>query len=191
MAREPIEFERVVGRHVRSRLGADTKVFHYGDDDGTHDVFLISGSNFPCGGVTSYGTFGLSNQPQDFHGKPVFVEILGACASATARFDNLITSCASESMKNGTPAVYGAAMENILDQYELSETLHHVTFVAPFLWEGFEPLDALGRQVHWLLALPISNAELDYLRANGIDALEDRFEAGQIDIYDIGRPSVI
>jgi antitoxin YqcF len=189
--REPAEFERQLGRHIRAQLGAKTKVVRYGDDDGRQDVFLVSALDVPCAGVTTFGTVGLSNRSQQFHDKEVFVEVLGACASATSRFDNLIASCAFASLKGGTSVVYGGIIENILDQYQLSARLRHVTFVAPFLWAGFEPFDVQGKQIHWLAAVPISDAELKYLREEGIDALEDLFEKNQINLYDIDRRSAL
>ncbi|MBC2035444.1 suppressor of fused domain protein [Listeria booriae] len=45
--------------------------------------------------------------------------------------------------------------------------------------------------ITWLLLIPISKSELEYLSDNGIDALESLFEAGQIDIFDINRKSML
>ncbi|WP_410524173.1 suppressor of fused domain protein [Ralstonia pseudosolanacearum] len=41
-----------------------------------------------------------------------------------------------------------------------------------------------SKKVHWLLAVPISDAEHAYLRDHGLDALERAFEDRQIDIFD-------
>jgi len=39
--------------------------------------------------------------------------------------------------------------------------------------------------------VPISDAELEFLEKNGSEALENKFIEQQIDIYDLGRNSVI
>jgi antitoxin YqcF len=189
--RDPTESERLLGRHIRATFGGTTRVVGYGDDDGRQDVFLVSAEDIPTRGVTSYGTVGLFNTPQPFQDKRVFVEILGACASATRPFANLIGSCVFESRKNGTPVVHGGVMPGILDQYEMSNTLRHVTFVSPFLWDGFKPFPLEEKEIHWLLALPISDGERGFLGANGIDALEALFEERQIDLFDINRLSAV
>jgi len=115
------------------------------------------------------------------------VELLGACAAALLQFDNLVASCVFESMKNGANIAYGSFIENILDQYRLSSTLRHVTFVAPILWDGLDKAVVGEKTVYWLLMLPLSDSELTFLKQNGIDALEKVFEKMQIDIFDINR----
>jgi len=189
--RQPNPFELALGRHVRARLGTATRVIRYGDDFGEYDMFLASGTDFPDAGVSSYGTIGLSNHPQDFSGRSVQVELLGACATATPNFDNVMASCVFEHIRNGTPIIFGSAIESLLDQYAISANLRHLTFVSPFLLDGFEPAEIEGQQVHWLLAVPIADAELALLHDKGIDALEDAFEQAQTDIFDINRRSAV
>lgn len=187
--RKPTEYETAVGRYVRSQFGDKTKVIRYGDDTGKEDVFLASGEDVPVEGVTSYGTVGLSKYIQHSGTTPVHVELLGACATDVPVFANVVTSCVFDHIHNGTNIAYGSYIENILDQYAISTTLRHVTFVAPFLWEGFAAREIVDVKIHWLLVLPISNAELVFLESNGVEALENLFEQKQIDIYDINRPS--
>ncbi|MHA6861728.1 suppressor of fused domain protein [Ralstonia pseudosolanacearum] len=81
-------------------------------------------------------------------------------------------------------------MQNVLDMYKLSFTMKHFLFTSPFLWEEFNGVDFGDKKVHWLLAVPISDAEHAYLRDHGLDALERAFEDRQIDIFDINRDSV-
>ncbi len=189
--RQPDSFELATGRYIRARLGAATRVVRYGDDHGEHDLFLVSGLDHPNSGISSYGTVGLSKRPQRLGENTVNVELIGACATATPHFDNVMASCVFEHVRNGTPIVYGSAIEGVLDQYSISASLRHVTFVAPFLFEDFGPATIEGVKINWLLAVPIADAELALLREKGIDALEDRFEKAQIDLYDIDRKSCV
>jgi hypothetical protein len=48
-----------------------------------------------------------------------------------------------------------------------------------------------GRQVHFFWLLPITKAERDFKVANGLDALEDRFEEGGIEYWSAHRRSVV
>lgn len=176
---------------MRSAFGAETKVVRFGDDDGVSDCFVVSGANCPVEGVTSYSSVGLSRTAQRVGSAEVKVEVVAACASDTPHIDNLVASCVFESVKNRTSIIYGAQIPDIVDQYGISRTLRHVTFVAPFLWHGLGKLEVDGQIIHCLLMLPISDAEQAYLKRHGIESLEALFDEAQIDIYDINRSSVL
>lgn len=187
----PSAFERDLGRAIKHEFGLATKVVRFADDGGVNDCFIVTGSDCPIKGVTSYGSVGLSREAQKAGAADVKVEILAACASETPHIDNLLASCVFDSAKNGSNVIYGACILDIVSQYRISHTLKHVTFVAPFLWQGLNKLMVDDQAVHCLLMLPISDSEKQYLESHGIDSLENLFNESQIDIYDINRPSVV
>lgn len=121
----------------------------------------------------------------------VKVEIAAACASDTPHIDNLLASCVFDSIKNGTNIAYGAHIPDIISQYNISRTLKHVTFVAPFLWQGLNKLMVEEQVIYCLLMLPISETEKRYLESHGINALESLFQKLQIDIFNINRQSAL
>lgn len=186
----PSAFERDLGRAIRSEFGAATQVVRFGDDGGANDCFIVTGTDCPISGVSSYGSVGLSRKAQKVGTTDVRVEILAACASITPHIDNLLASCVFDSVKNGSNIIYGACIPDIVSQYGISRTLKHVTFVAPFLWQGMNRLTVDGQAVHCLLMLPISDSEKNFLQGHGIEALENLFNEKQIDVYDINRPSI-
>lgn len=76
--------------------------------------------------------------------------------------------------------------------YSVSKTLHRMYFVPHFLWDmQFEPLDLQEKTVHWLQAVPISQAEYQFSIEKGCSALDDIFERREIDVFDLHRISVI
>lgn len=130
--------------------------------------------------------------PFDFRGISLSVELLGACASSTEGFDRVISSCAIECIKNGTPLPIESIIPEVISQYGLSDTMRHVILAAPFLWDGFEAALSLDKlTVHWLMAVPISESEMQFCKASGFESLEAEFLEHQIDIFDLSRPSVI
>lgn len=187
---QPTSREIDIGRFARSVFGGETAVRRFGDDDGKASLFLASGMDCPIAGVTSYATVGLSNCAMEYDGREVRVELVGACASTIPGFSNVIASCAIERIKNGTPITYGSSIAGILDQYNLSDSMRHLTFVAPFLWDGFVAGAFEDITVHWLQAIPISDGELQLLKSEGVDRLERLFEQAQIDVFDINRATV-
>ena len=187
----PTAYEVELGKFVRAKFGQSTKIVRFADDDEKNDVYIATGHDHPIDGVTSYGSIGLSNHEQSSGSTPVRVEIVAACASSTSSIDNLVASCVFDSFKNSSNISYGGCISDVVSQYGISNTLKHVTFVAPFLWDDFDRITLGDRIVHCLLMLPISDAERDYLTNRGIDALERIFDEKQIDIYDINRRSAL
>ncbi len=56
--------------------------------------------------------------------------------------------------------------------------------------ENFRTAEA-GHEVHFLWLIPITRPERDFKKANGLEALEQRFDAAQFDYLNPARPSVI
>lgn len=105
--------------------------------------------------------------------------------------DNLVASCVFDVRKNGSRVMYGSFIEDIVRQYDISKTLKHVAFVSPFLWADLNKIEIDHTPVYFLLMLPISDAEMSFLKEKGIDALEKQFGEKQIDIFDINRSSAM
>jgi hypothetical protein len=130
---------------------------------------------------------------RDASGKefPGRLEIAGACASQSELFANVISAAAFCVMRTNWLCRPGTVMRGYVHEYFSTTTVPHLYFTAPFLWEdSLKTLDCESKRVSWLLAVPISDAELAYLSQHGDDALETLFEREQIDIFDLDRPSV-
>jgi len=115
-------------------------------------------------------------------------------AQEDAEFENVISTCAFNLIKDGMPIFPGRIFPRVVELYDgLSDTLQHIMFVTPFAWADHNPQTRMfaDRNVTFLQALPISQAEMDYAAENGPDQLEELFEEGQIDVYDIDRDSVV
>jgi hypothetical protein len=122
---------------------------------------------------------------------PARLEIAGACASADEFFANILASAAFCIMRTKRLYFPGSVMPNYVREYYSTTTVPNLYFTAPFIWEdSLKTLDCGTKKVSWLLAMPISDAEQDYLNEHGDDALEDLFEKHQIDIFDLTRTSV-
>lgn len=148
----------------------------------------------PYHGVTSYSTVGLSDVPLLVDGKefPARVELVGACDSSTGAFANVLTTAAFFVINTGWVPRPGGVFPGILDMHNASPTMRNLLFVPPFLWNpNLETLKLSDRTVAWLQEVPISDAELRFAREQGSEALEDKFVEAQIDVFDIGRSSVI
>jgi hypothetical protein len=161
----------------------------------SEEVPILRAPDCPVAGATTYCSVGLSSVPQMVGNRPVPVELIGACASSVESFAEVVASCVVTRMVTGANFVYGTVIEDLRALRAISPTLRHVALVAPFLWDSFggglAKDRAGGRDIYWLMALPIADEERDFLRGNGIDALESRFEEAEIDVLDINRPPAL
>jgi len=189
-SRELSPLQRAVALHSQEVLGEQAEIYTYASDDGLLELPVLVAPDNPAFGASTFATIGLSDHPQPNYGSMVRLELIGSCDTPVPEFGQMLSSCVFECLKNERPINYGVVFENLLDRYGVSDTMKHVTFVAPFLWDGLTKARLLEHDVLWLLALPISDEERAYIKAHGIDALEKRLEAADVDITDITRASV-
>lgn len=69
--------------------------------------------------------------------------------------------------------------------------MKHIYFTTPFLWNNLPGLELEDKVITWLMAIPISDNEFDFLIQNGSESLEGLFEEKNINIFDINRKSII
>jgi antitoxin YqcF len=122
---------------------------------------------------------------------PTRLELAGVYATADQFFTSILASAAFCIIR--TQGLYspGSVMPGYVREYYPSTTVPHLYFTAPFLWEdALNTLNLAIKRVDWLLVMPISDAENDYLKMHGEEGLEDLFKKCQIDIFDLTRPSV-
>jgi antitoxin YqcF len=188
------EENKTIAKTLVKVFGGKPSVNFWWDEPETTSVALLKCENAPEKGINSYATVNLSDHPLIMDGKeyPARVEIVGACAASAEEFPNVLTTCAFNIIKDKWFVAPGVIFPGVVDMYDLSDTLSHILFVPPFVWND-EPrtMEFPTKTVAFLQAVPISDAERDFANENGPDALESLFEEHQIDIYDINRASVV
>lgn len=182
-----------IARRLAQAFDSPIKVFAHHDDDGPLSVDIFYGPDSPVSGVTSYGTLGLSDFPlKTPHGRADFgLELVGACASDVEFFPNMLATAAMRII-GGAEVFPGAIFEGAVRVYGVSSSMTSLCLVHPFLWKDDFLADELSsKKVAWLQAIPISDAERVFASERGFEALSQRFQDHQIDVYDIHRQSVV
>ena len=138
-----------------------------------------------------YATIGLSECEIGLvsYGKSLRVELLGVCDAKEKFFANILATTALEIMQN-RKCSYGDIIPYVISEYIPDSEMKHIYLTNPFLWEGFETLEFTDRVVAWLLIVPISDKEKDYAIENGWEALEEKFEEHNVDIFVLKRKSI-
>lgn len=185
---------KTIAKSALKAFGGKPIVTRYWDNDNGSFIDILTCLDRPERGVTSYSTIGLFEHSIGYstNNIPIRIEIVGACGSNFEKYSNILASCAFNIINSNFSCYPGAVFTNVIDFYEENCTMKHIFFTSPFIWgSDLKTIDFEATKVTWLLAVPISEQELQYYNQNGSDALESLFEDNEIDIFDLNRNSVI
>lgn len=190
---------RQMAGYLANQFGGETKVMSQTYHDGLSVSVLVSAGREEVGGGEDAGplscsTLGLSDKELIAEGEAMGfgVELCGALYADETPFVALLADIAHEVQSGGWTIGLNTILPDVIAPYFPGSLLKHVLLVHPFLWdEDFGVLDLEDRRAVWLQIVPITDAEYALAEAEGVDALEDRLEAGEADISDLLRPSVI
>lgn len=183
-----------IARAAAKAFGGKPQVFEFEYEFTNNKIGILQSPDSPVDGVTSYATVGLSDFPllkdnQDYGSR---LELLGACATTTDQFANIIASAAACIHHRGWFCAPGIIFPDVIKEYYPDISMRHLLFVPPFLWnDSPSTLSIESRAVAWLQAVPISDNELNHAKSHGPKVLEDIFMKEQIDVYNIERSSVL
>ena len=111
-------------------------------------------------------------------GSDVMGKVLGSCAFAVMR-DNWLMAP-------------GIVFGDVVSLYDPQATTPHLMWVHPFTAGGLDRVDVGdGLFVHWLMGMPITEAERIWLEANGYDAFIAKLENGGVNYTDLRRDSLV
>lgn len=183
-----------IAQHILKAVNGEPKVIRYKDNDDKSVIDIFIGEDRPFDGVTTYSTIGLSKydiSTKTGNGKDLRVEFIGASASVNDKFANIVSSCAFNIINNGASCHPGTVYSNVVSEYYSNPELKHIMCTTPFLWEKLTSIEFDNEYVTWLMLVPISDAEFEFLKRKGSEDLEALFEQEDIDIFDLGRSSVV
>jgi hypothetical protein len=108
--------------------------------------------------------------------KEIRVEFISICSTSIIEFPNIIATCAFNIIISKYSCKPGTVYPNIIKDHYGNLEMEHGYFTPPYLWEDLQSIEDADKVVTWLLAMPISNNEFEFLKNNGSDALEDLLE---------------
>ncbi len=194
MAKPPSEANKQVAQTVRGVFGgARFKVINYLDKDEKSEIYVMHCTETPEPGLISYCTIGLSDYPDDGYevNPPLGVEIIAV--SNDPDFGEVVSTAAFCVINSGYKARPGGAFPGVVKLHHPDTTVPHLMFVEPYLWDeqALASRPYGGKTVAWLQAVPITDAETQYLLDNGPEALNQLFEQHDPDFVDLQRASVV
>lgn len=186
--------KKEIANTLSNIVSGNKKIYRFYDEAEESSIDIYFGIDSPQEGVTTYGTIGLSDYSLGLKlegNRELRVEFIAACESAHPEFGNILSSCAFNIINTNFPCFPGVIYPSVISEYYNQSDMKHILLTTPFLWDDLQPLDDEKNHVTWLMAIPISDKELNYAQKYGSDALEDIFERKNIDVFDLDRKSTI
>jgi hypothetical protein len=183
-----------VAKAVRDAVGGHPAVQRYYDEAEANWVDIMRWPDRPTLEMVTYSTLSLHLAPNVLEREDIRVEIAGVAPKSASRFENLLSTAAFFVMKDHWLCAPGVVFPDLIPRYcpELSSTLQHLLFMEPFPWSHLSSVDVgADLQVHWLFAMPISEAERVFLLKNGYNKLEALFESADVQYMDLARESMV
>lgn len=161
--------------------------------DGSRSVAVVPFGDCPARGLTSWATVGASEFETPYstpEGRAIRVEFVAAVDGKLVRFGEAVASCAFE-VSPQTKVQPGTVYRDAVGRVYSPVSTPHLFSVSPFVWDaGVESYSDDDVYVTWLQLVPITDAEAEFAKTHGAEALEDAFMRGQPDLYSVTRESV-
>lgn len=186
---KPTESQKELYKKLSPILGIDSKVVRYGDDNNDKSIFILECPDPTDEKTMFYSTIGLMDFPTD----DIKYEILFTAYTTFECAGNILSSSAFFVIKDNWKISNGVVFETLVEMFlPNNKDMKHVLFTSPFLWEDkLEGFEVQNEEILFLLAIAISDAELQYKNKNGLPALESIFEEKNVDIFDLDRASAL
>jgi hypothetical protein len=188
------EDNNIVHQTIETNFAGKASVSQYRDEHQKNIIVIAAVENSPRKTIHSYATIGLSNHSIGvlIGGIPLGVEMVGACRQVFEKFPDMLVAISFDITQSKVRFHPGAVYKDVVSRYYPDFEMKHILFVPPYGWnQEFLTLELTSKRVGWLMALPISEAEWKFYKESESGELEELLAEKQVDIYDLGRRSIL
>lgn len=175
--------------HLRGMIPGDFSVCRYYDEPEEHHLDVFTSTNDD--GVVA-ATIGLMDIDQSQNpDSQLYTELLMDVRGQNELIGNILSTIGFHMIKDGWKVAPGIIFEQMVAMYVPNCEMRHVIFLPPFQWDNEMTKVALhSKTVYPLLAIPITDTEMDLVRRVGVEALEDCWMAAEYDVLDWNRKDI-
>jgi hypothetical protein len=180
------------GELLRKALGTSSVRTYRHASDSSRSIEVARFGDVPEHGLTTYGSVGLSNVEWP-DGRPR-LEVLLATTHDVAAAPWIVANAVFHVMDSGfypQPGTMVRDLVAVINAGELSQRLPHAYFSVPRRWGLRLPLDEGPPPITLTMVVPVSEAEYQYWKTHGDQALEAKFAAASMEPADLKRASVV
>jgi hypothetical protein len=184
-----------IAKFLRSLVSNPPQVNTISGDDGL-SVDIAVFEDFPEAGIRTYSTIGMSDIVfREEEGKEIDfrLEIVASDDLDNEVIPDILFEVYAHAKEHPdwicTP---GSVLENVIEPWRPDSDMKHAYFTNSFFVEQLNEVKVFDNtKVIWVMMIPISDKELEYLDENGEDAFETMLEDAEANILDIDRESVL
>lgn len=190
------KYEEKMINVLKETLGGVQKAFSYQRENAEHKLDILYAKGSPNRNYLTASTLGLVNRTTGYEdtntGKAIRAELIMSTYGGTDMAGKILSTAGIGIFNTNIRYGYGTVLKGVLEVYYPNSDMKHLfLMLPPPIWgKAFGVTDADDSVITFLYALPISQAECDYMSENGIDALQDRFVKENIDMFDLERKSI-
>ncbi len=190
------KYEEKMVDALREVLGGDQKAFSYQKEDAPNKLDIMFAKGSPSRNYLTASTLGLVNRTTGYKDsntqKDIRAEIIMSSYGGTDMIGKVLSTIGIGIYTNNLQYGYGTTLKGVLEGYYPNSDMKHIfLMLPPPIWkQSLKVIDFDDSIITFLYALPISEAECDYMREHGVDELQNVFVKENIDMFDFNRKSV-
>lgn len=180
-------------KYSRKFIGGTPDVYAYYTEDRSKSIDIMTSRDTQFTDVYVHSTIGLSEIDinKSLSGKRVGVELIAVGDKGKETICNILASVAFEIMDEHH-CYFGKIFSDAISKYDNGLAMKHAILLSPVFWNQYKQMSSEDMIVSWLLLVPVSDTEKEYVEKYGVDAFEELLAKQDVDITDISRkPFVI
>ena len=184
--------KKTIAKYALSFIGGNPKVAEYYNDERTKTIDIMTCKDSSVSENITIATIGLAetNIGKEVGNKKLRVEIIMAGVANNDLYQNILSSTAFV-IQDAKDCDFGMIIKDVVSQYVPNSELQHVVLLHPVFWPNYKALDEKDVIVAWLMAIPITEDERQYIQHEGLDVFERMLEEKNADISDLNRGSCL
>lgn len=186
--REIDETDKAVANVAAEAFGGEPRIRRFQDRAKTTHLDVLSCEGAPAAGYVTHSTLGLFRCENTLGDHDVRVELAAVVGADRPKMAPVLAGCGFNVMIDRWAVQPGVVFPAVFDGTALARHLRHIVWVEPIEWEQLTAVAIRpDLDVHWLLAIAISDGEREFLEREGFDAFEDLFADEEVAYYDLDR----
>ena len=181
-----------VAKYALGFIGGKPSVSRYYNDDKSKTIDIMVSNSGVIKGIPTCATIGLCQTDIGLsaNGKKLRVELITACTLNAETLGNILATISFEAMDMKS-CMHGMLVPDVVSSYVKGTELKHVVLMSPVFWPNYQVLEDDDYTIAWLMAVPITDSEKEYIEKNGVAAFDSLLVRKDADVIDMQRKSVV
>ncbi len=178
-------------------IGGDPEVEGMVDAGGRTRVDVLTCHNAPAPGWTTWSTVTLHTQPNVLpmvsgEDLEIRAELMAVGLPGSDVMGKVLGSCAFAVLQDHWMMAPGIVFGDVVSLYDPETTTPHIMWSHPFTATDLGAVEVdENLTVHWLVAMPITEAERQWLEGHDYDAFANLLDEKQVTYADLRRESAV